>query len=173
MDNLKNNSTDKTMEEIKLKYFKKSDFSCKCGCETNLIKDEFTQALDKAREISGVSYIITSGFRCKKHPLSIKSPSSSHIKGIAADIKFTNGKKLALILSGLGGVGFKRFGISFNCIKYSGGIIKRHKRETIKQENHQRVNCDGRYSRYICKWYNILEFNFNGFRGCSCAFCFI
>ena len=98
---------------MKLNYFRKSEFNCKCGCNTNLIEDDFMIALDNARRISGVPYRVNSGYRCKKHPLSIKSPTSSHIKGIAADIKFTNGKNLALILSGLGGAGFERFGIDF------------------------------------------------------------
>ena len=98
---------------MKLNYFRRSEFNCKCGCNTNLIEDDFMIALDNARRISGVPYRVNSGYRCEKHPLSIKSPTSSHIKGIAADIKFTNGKNLALILGGLGGVGFERFGIDF------------------------------------------------------------
>ena len=101
------------MLNMKLKYFKRSEFNCKCGCNTNLIDDDFLLAIDKARRISGVPYKINSGYRCEKHPLSVSNPSSSHIKGIAADIKFTDGKNLALIMSGLGGAGFERFGINF------------------------------------------------------------
>ena len=98
---------------MKLKYFKRSEFNCKCGCNTNLIDDSFTKALDNARRISGVPYRVNSGYRCEKHPLSVSNPTSSHIKGIAVDIKFTDGKNLALIMSGLGGAGFERFGINF------------------------------------------------------------
>lgn len=96
-----------------LKYFKRSEFNCKCGCNTNYIKDEFLLSIDKARRISGVPYRVNSGYRCQKHSLSIKNPTSSHIKGVAADIRFTDGNNLALILSGLGGAGFERFGIDF------------------------------------------------------------
>ena len=96
-----------------MKYFKKSEFACKCGCGTNKIDSEFTEMMDKARGISGVPYSINSGYRCESHPLSIKNPTSSHIKGIAADVRFNNGTNLALILSGLGGAGFERFGINF------------------------------------------------------------
>ena len=96
-----------------LKYFKRSEFNCKCGCNTNFIEDEFLLAIDNARKISGVPYRINSGYRCENHPLSVKSTTSSHIKGIAADIRFIDGKNLALIMSGLGGAGFERFGIDF------------------------------------------------------------
>ena len=98
---------------MNLKYFKRSEFNCKCGCNINYIDDDFMLSIDKARRISGVPYIINSGYRCKKHPLSLSNTTSSHIKGIAADIRFTNGKNLALIMSGLGGAGFERFGIDF------------------------------------------------------------
>ena len=98
---------------MNLKYFKRSEFNCKCGCNTNYINDDFMLALDDARRISGVPYRVNSGYRCEKHPLSVSNPKSSHIKGIAVDIRFNDGKNLALIMSGLGGAGFERFGIDF------------------------------------------------------------
>jgi len=98
---------------MSLKYFKRGEFNCKCGCNTNYIDDDFLNAIDSARRISGIPYRISSGYRCENHPLSVKNPTSSHVKGIASDIKFTNGKNLALIMSGLGGAGFERFGIDF------------------------------------------------------------
>jgi len=98
---------------VELKYFKRSEFNCKCGCNTNYINENFLEMIDRARRIAGVPFKINSGYRCEKHPLSISNPTSSHIKFIAADIKFTDGKNLALILGGLGGVGFERFGIDF------------------------------------------------------------
>tara|TARA_R110000822_G_scaffold58912_1_gene147167 strand:- start:504 stop:863 length:360 start_codon:yes stop_codon:yes gene_type:complete len=96
-----------------LKYFKRSEFNCKCGCNTNYINDGFLEMIDNARRIAGLPFIVNSGYRCEKHPLSISNPTSSHTKGIAADIRFTNGNNLALILGGLGGAGFERFGIDF------------------------------------------------------------
>lgn len=101
------------IKRMTLKYFKRSEFNCKCGCNTNNIDSDFLEMLDRARRISGVPYRINSGYRCDKHSLSVKNPTSSHIKGIAADIKFDNGHNLATILSGLGGAGFERFGIDF------------------------------------------------------------
>ena len=104
----------KTRNRMKLKYFKLREFECKCGCKTNKIDDEFLEMIDRARKYGGIPFKINSGYRCPKHPLSKSNPTSSHIKGIAADIKFTDGKNLALIIGGLGGAGFERFGINFN-----------------------------------------------------------
>lgn len=98
---------------MKLKYFKLREFDCKCGCKTNKIDVEFLEMIDIARKYAGVSFKINSGYRCTNHPLSKSNPTSSHIKGIAADIKFTDGQNLALIIGGLGGAGFERFGINF------------------------------------------------------------
>lgn len=99
--------------KMELKYFKRSEFNCKCGCNTNYIDSDFLEMMDKARRIAGVPFKVNSGFRCENHSLSKKNPTSSHIKGIAADIHFTDGKNLALIMGGLGGAGFERFGIDF------------------------------------------------------------
>ena len=103
----------KTKNKMELKYFKISEFNCKCGCNTNYIDSDFLEMMDKARRIAGVPFKINSGYRCEKHPLSKKNPTSSHIKGIAADIRFIDSKNLALIMGGLGGAGFERFGIDF------------------------------------------------------------
>ena len=65
------------------KYFKE--------IETNMSK-EFLFVLDEARELAGIPFIINSAYRSPEHPLSIKNPSSSHIKGLAVDIKATDSK---------------------------------------------------------------------------------
>ena len=74
------------LSKMTLKYFTRSEFNCKCGCNTNYIDSDFLDMMDKARRIAGVPFKINSGYRCEKHPLSISNPTSSHIKGIAADI---------------------------------------------------------------------------------------
>ena len=97
---------------MNLDYFKESEFTCKCGCGETIISRDLLEMLDEARHFAKIPFIITSGYRCKKHPASIKSPTSSHIKGLAVDIKCTSSKKRAIIIDALGYVGFKRFGIS-------------------------------------------------------------
>ena len=85
------------------KYFKE--------IETNMSK-EFLFVLDEAREVSGIPFIINSAYRSPEHPLSIKNPSSSHIKGLAVDIKATDSKTRFKIVQALITVGFTRIGIA-------------------------------------------------------------
>ena len=98
--------------KMDLKHFKKSEFTCKCGCGETVISADLLEMLDEARSFSKTPFVINSGYRCENHPESIKNPTSSHIKGLAVDIKCTNSKKRAIIIDALGYVGFKRFGIS-------------------------------------------------------------
>ena len=85
------------------KYFKE--------IETNMSK-EFLFVLDEAREFAGIPFIINSAYRSPEHPLSIKNPSSSHIKGLAVDIKATDSKTRFKIVKALIEVGFTRIGIA-------------------------------------------------------------
>lgn len=97
---------------MKLKYFKKSEFTCKCGCGETVISDDLLQMLDNAREHAGLPFKITSGYRCPNHPESKKNPTSSHIKGLAADIKCSDSKTRAILIDALTYVEFCRIGIS-------------------------------------------------------------
>lgn len=95
-----------------LKYFKESEFTCKCGCGETVVSRHLMEMLDEARDFAKIPFVINSGYRCENHPESIKNPKSSHIKGLAVDIKCTDSKKRAIIVDALGYVGFKRFGIA-------------------------------------------------------------
>jgi zinc D-Ala-D-Ala carboxypeptidase len=85
------------------KYFNK--------IENNMNKD-FLFVLDEAREFAGIPFIINSAYRSPDHPLSIKNPSSSHIKGLAVDIKATDSVTRFKIVKALIDVGFTRIGIA-------------------------------------------------------------
>jgi len=85
------------------KYFKE--------IEDNMNK-EFLFVLDEAREFAGIPFIINSAYRSPDHPLSIKNPSSSHIKGLAVDIKATDSITRLKIVKALIEVGFTRIGIA-------------------------------------------------------------
>jgi uncharacterized protein YcbK (DUF882 family) len=74
--------------------------------------EEFLQRLDQARAFADIPFIINSAYRSPNHPLSIKNPSSSHIKGLAVDIKATDNATRFKIIDALLFVGFKRIGIS-------------------------------------------------------------
>jgi len=102
-----------------MKYFKLREFVCNC-CGKSKINRTFVRILSAAREYSkdedgtDIPFIITSGYRCKNHAESIKNPTSSHIKGLAADILVKNSRERAVILAALMEAGFTRFGIGHN-----------------------------------------------------------
>lgn len=69
------------------KYFKDSEFTCKCGCGTNFQKDGIKRIADEIREHFGSPAIITSGTRCVKHNKEVGGVSNSyHLYGNAIDI---------------------------------------------------------------------------------------
>tara|TARA_R110000765_G_scaffold212005_1_gene317059 strand:- start:1463 stop:1816 length:354 start_codon:yes stop_codon:yes gene_type:complete len=95
-----------------LKYFKRGEFTCRCGCGETVVSSELLSLLDNARGFAKIPFVVNSGYRCAKHPESINNPKSSHIKGLAVDIKCTDSHSRAIIIDALGYVGFKRFGIA-------------------------------------------------------------
>ena len=102
-----------------LKYFNFEEFDCLTlegsglpttdGGKMNL---DFLHKLDEARELAGVPFKITSGYRSPQHNLDVGGRvGSSHIKGIAVDIACVNSHERQKILTALIQVGFKRIGI--------------------------------------------------------------
>ena len=74
--------------------------------------EEFLERLDQARAFADIPFIINSAYRSPNHPLSVKNPSSSHIKGLAVDIKATDNATRFKIVEALISVGFTRIGIA-------------------------------------------------------------
>tara|TARA_R110002020_G_C15845761_1_gene735629 strand:+ start:31 stop:423 length:393 start_codon:yes stop_codon:yes gene_type:complete len=101
----------KNQNKVKLKHFKKSEFTCKCGCGETVISDNLLVMLEKAREFSGRPFKINSGYRCKNHPESKKNPTSSHIKGLAVDIECKDSNTRAIMMDALVFAEFERFGL--------------------------------------------------------------
>ena len=89
------------------KYFK--------SIEDNMNAD-FLNKLDEAREYAGIPFAINSAYRSPTHPLSIKNPTSSHIKGLAVDISVKDSKTRFKVLDALIAVGFTRIGIASSFI---------------------------------------------------------
>ena len=76
------------------------------------LKDELVEMLDKAREIAGTPFIITSGYRTDKHNDDVGGvEDSSHLSGVAADLAIKDSTKRYAILKALLAVGFNRIGI--------------------------------------------------------------
>jgi len=95
-------------------YIEDGELKCNCGCGLD-VRHETKQRLDNARRIAGVPFRFTSGGRCLSYNRSIGSKdSSSHPKGCAADIKFSNSREKFLIVYGLMQAGFTRIGINDN-----------------------------------------------------------
>lgn len=97
------------------KYFKDK--------EENMDVD-FLAKLDEAREYANIPFIINSAYRSPEHPLSIKNPSSSHIKGLAVDISAKDSRTRFLIVDALLAVGFNRIGIADTFIHVDSDIDK-------------------------------------------------
>tara|TARA_R110000796_G_scaffold31086_4_gene82680 strand:- start:127 stop:450 length:324 start_codon:yes stop_codon:yes gene_type:complete len=76
------------------------------------MNESFLNKLDEAREYAGIPFIINSAYRSPGHPLSIKNPTSSHIKGLAVDISAKDSRERFIILDALIAVGFSRIGIA-------------------------------------------------------------
>jgi len=99
-----------------MQYFEESEFSCPC-CGKGTISSEMKLFLSAARRIAGIPFVINSAFRCRRHNVEVGGlPTSSHLKGLAVDLKCKNSKERFKILSALLLIGFKRIGIGENFI---------------------------------------------------------
>lgn len=95
------------------KRFKAKEFQCKCGCNTNEMNQEFVDKLTLAREIAGIPFVITSGYRCPAHNKAVGGVAgSSHTTGYAADISAATGEQKFKIVQALITAGFTRVGIA-------------------------------------------------------------
>lgn len=70
-----------------IKYFKKSEFTCKCGCGMNNISIELVKVLEDIRNHFGQPCTVTSGCRCASHNKKVGGVQGSrHVAGKASDI---------------------------------------------------------------------------------------
>lgn len=70
-----------------VKHFKKSEFTCKCGCGFNNIDLNLVKILDEIREHYNKPLVITSGCRCQTHNANVGGVKGSrHVLGKASDI---------------------------------------------------------------------------------------
>lgn len=94
-------------------YFKRSDFDCR-ETGVNRMEDEFIHKLDTLREACGWPFFVTSGYRDPSHSAEIKKPNGGgmHTKGVAADIRVTNGKDRHEIVRHAMNLGFTGIGVA-------------------------------------------------------------
>lgn len=95
-----------------MNYFTEEELSCKCGCGLG-VSDELVEKLNVAREVADIPFIVTSGARCEARNEEVGgSPTSSHVKGLAVDLRAVNGYERFKVLQGLIAAGFDRVGVS-------------------------------------------------------------
>lgn len=94
-------------------YFSEKETECQCGCGSNNMSSVLMSKLNKAREIAGVPFTVTSGFRCETHNKNVGGvENSSHVFGYAVDIKASSSMEREKVLNGLIKAGFDRIGIA-------------------------------------------------------------
>lgn len=93
-------------------YFKESEFACK-HCGVSKMNPDTIEKLNKARELAGIPFIITSGYRCEAHNRAVGGKSEgAHTSGHAVDIKADTSRPRFLIIDALIKAGFTRIGIA-------------------------------------------------------------
>jgi len=109
-----------------MKYFKLDEFDSPdlLGSGSKM-KEATLLLLDKTRELAGIPFIITSGFRTIEHNQKVGGvDSSSHTKGYAVDIRCRNSSDRFKIINSALEVGFDRIGISGLFIHLDNDISK-------------------------------------------------
>ena len=110
------------------KNFKEEEFNCKCSmCGMKVphsMQPEVINAVQMLRDALGRPLTITSGYRCAIHPSEAKkSTPGQHNKGLAVDIRASNGAEaFELIRAGLS--------LGANGFAYGNGFIHLDWRES-------------------------------------------
>lgn len=101
-----------------LRHFVQSEFDSPDIINSGILMDnQLLLMLDEARELAGIPFIITSGYRSKAHNKEVGGKSdSSHLKGLAVDISAIYSRERFLIIRSLFQVGFVRIGLKSNMI---------------------------------------------------------
>jgi uncharacterized protein YcbK (DUF882 family) len=95
------------------KFFKEEEFTCNgVNCFDKMVPS-FINRLNAARGFAGVPFVINSSWRSENHNKSVGGKSnSSHLRGLAVDIRCNDNKRRMKIITGLIQAGFKRIGVS-------------------------------------------------------------
>ena len=81
-----------------IKYFKKSEFRCKCGCGSDDMNETLISVADRVREHFGKAITVSSGRRCANHNARVGGVSNSrHLSGKAMDF-CVSGKSASQVL---------------------------------------------------------------------------
>ena len=86
------------------KYFKEIEYK---------MDADFLAKLDKARELANIPFTINSAYRnADQNARAGGKPNSSHLKGLAVDIRANDSSTRYMVLNALISVGFNRIGVA-------------------------------------------------------------
>lgn len=96
----------------KPKYFKQSEFACKC-CGVSKMDDEVVELLDALRIKCGFPVVLTSAYRCPKHNVAVSTtgPTGPHTTGKAVDVACSH-EKAYLVVKYAMELGFTGVGVA-------------------------------------------------------------
>ena len=107
--------------------FTDDEFECLC-CGyflDSLPFRAFLVKLQNARDVACIPFVITSGYRCPEHNKAVRGKrDSSHLRGLAADIRVQTSSDRFIIVEGLMKAGFERIGIGREFIHVDMDISK-------------------------------------------------
>jgi len=90
------------------KYFKEIEYK---------MDADFLAKLDKARELANIPFTINSAYRnADQNARAGGKPNSSHLKGLAVDIRANDSSTRYIVLNALISVGFNRIGVASSFI---------------------------------------------------------
>lgn len=113
-----------------MKYFKLSEFDCKCGCGLNNFSHELAVMIDEIREDCGFPFIVRSACRCIPHNKKEGGkPRSDHLTGDGIDIQAVNNYQRFKIIYHAILFGINRIGIGRSFVHL--GMRKGNPKERI------------------------------------------
>ncbi len=102
-----------------MRYFKRYEFLCTCGCRQENMSNFFLKMLDDTRHISKIPFVVNSGYRCEQKQQQLRNDgyfttknTSPHEKGLAADIRIRNSYERFIVINSWLLIGGTRLGIS-------------------------------------------------------------
>ena len=118
-----------------MRYFNYHEFNCPIegeGSGEHMMDADFLQMLDRARHLSGLAFIINSGYRNKEHNKKVGGKANSaHLAGCAADIHCVDPRARCYIIGALFEVGFNRIGIAKTFIHVDNSYDASHDEDVI------------------------------------------
>lgn len=96
-----------------MRYFSEDELKCSC-CGNSGMDADFMALIERLREQADFPFVVTSAYRCPKHPIEAGKPNpgtGAHCTGKAIDIKVSRQRAFMLLDLAIS-AGIKRIGVS-------------------------------------------------------------